>query len=129
MSTTAERKAGQMLKDMDIKPGNPQLSHDVIIAPKLNELGITPIQSHYSEETLCPFGKLKTEGHTQKEIGDKIGWSRDLVARYSNINDKVVTPILNIARERQTGRVTEDVTPVTFNFTEGWFRDSGLYEG
>lgn len=30
-----------MLKEMELKPGNPQLSHDVIIKPKLKELDIT----------------------------------------------------------------------------------------
>jgi len=36
----AERRAGEMLAEQ-VKVGNPQLSHDVIIAPKLNELGIS----------------------------------------------------------------------------------------
>ena len=43
---SAERRAGEMLKESKIKPGNPQLSHDVIIVPRLDELGITPMQSH-----------------------------------------------------------------------------------
>ena len=45
----AERRAGEMLADptIGVRPGNPQLSHDVIIPPlKLNELGITLMQSH-----------------------------------------------------------------------------------
>ena len=41
----AERKAGELL-GKQVSAGNPQLLHDVIIAPKLSELGITPMQSH-----------------------------------------------------------------------------------
>lgn len=38
------------------------------------------------------------------------------------------TQVLDLAKERQTGRVTDNVTDATFNFTEGWFRSSGLYD-
>ena len=39
----AERKAGEMLRDMDLKAGNPQLSTERIIAPKpkLSDMGIS----------------------------------------------------------------------------------------
>jgi hypothetical protein len=40
----AERRAGEILPDT-VKPGNPQLSHDGIIGPKLSDLGITLNQS------------------------------------------------------------------------------------
>ena len=40
----------------------------------------------------------------------------------------VVTQVLNLARQYQIGRVTPEVTFATFNFTEGWFRNSGLYD-
>ena len=66
---------------------------------------------------------LREQGLTQADIGEKIGWSRDLVARYTGLIGKVVTRVLDLARRHQTGRVTENVTTVTF--TEGWFRDSG----
>ncbi|MBA7682493.1 hypothetical protein ES703_90843 [subsurface metagenome] len=43
----AERRAGEMLGEMGIKPGNPQLSHDAIIErPTLSALGINLSQSH-----------------------------------------------------------------------------------
>ncbi|MGB4437065.1 MAG: hypothetical protein WBI50_06530 [Acetomicrobium sp.] len=45
-------------------------------------------------------------------------WFRD-----TGLIGKVVTRVLDLARRHQTGRVTENVTTVTF--TEGWFRDSG----
>jgi hypothetical protein len=35
--------------------------------------------------------------------------------------NNVVTQVLDLAREYQEGRVTDKVTNVTFNFTEGWF--------
>ena len=41
--------------------------------------------------------------------------------------DKVATPVLALALEHQTARVASNATLVA-NFTEGWFRDSGLYE-
>ena len=66
---------------------------------------------------------LREQGLTQADIGEKIGWSRDLVARYTGLIGKVVTRVLDLARRHQTGRVAENVTSVTF--TEGWFRDSG----
>ena len=40
---------------------------------------------------------------------------------------EIVTPVIDMAMEHQVGRVTEKVTNVTFNFTEGWFRNSGIY--
>jgi hypothetical protein len=40
--------------------------------------------------------------------------------------NSIVTDVLGLAKKHQTGRVTENVTNVTF--TEGWFRDSGLYD-
>lgn len=59
-------------------------------------------------------------------FGERIGWGRDLVARYIMLLEKVVTQVLALAREHQKERVTKNVTAVIFNFTEGWFRNSGL---
>jgi hypothetical protein len=37
----AERRAGELLAQMDLRPGNPQWSHDgTIERPKLDDLGI-----------------------------------------------------------------------------------------
>jgi site-specific DNA-methyltransferase (adenine-specific) len=72
--------------------------------------------------------KLKDEGHTQQEIGDRIGWSRQQVSQYSMLIDKIATTILKTTKVYQNGRVAENATTVTFNFTERWFRDSGLYD-
>lgn len=101
-----------------------------------NEYSIS-IECNNDEDTFAPedlFDRLQTiqalknEGHTQQEIGDIIGVSRDIVQRYNYVIDKIVTNILILCKSHQEGRVTKNVTNVTFNFTEGWFRNSGLYE-
>jgi predicted transcriptional regulator len=69
----------------------------------------------------------KEEGKTLKEIADSLGWSETNVKNYSVLINKV-TIILNLCREFQEDRVTEKVPMVTFNFTERFFRDSGLYD-
>jgi len=83
----------------------------------------------YAEEDLFDhldfIGDLR-EDHTQAEIGDRLGWSRDYVARYVQVIKNIVTEVAELARSHQSGRVTADVTSVTF--TEGWFRTSGLYD-
>ena len=71
------------------------------------------------------IGRLRDEGLTQAEIGEKIGWSRTKVANYAQLIENTVTNVLELAKAHQSGRVTENVTIVTF--TEGWFRDSDLY--
>jgi len=63
-------------------------------------------------------------GHTQQEIGGRIGWSRDKVQGYLEIHSKCVADILESARRHQEGRATQDVAIATFNFTEGWFRNT-----
>jgi hypothetical protein len=71
---------------------------------------------------------LKAEGLTQEKIGEKVGWSRDKVQGYLELATKVVAKVLDMAQQRQEGRATPDVATATFDFTEGWFRNSGLYE-
>jgi len=66
------------------------------------------------------------EDHTQKEIADKLGWSEAKVKQYSALLKNTVTDVLEKARSHEKGRVTGDVTSVTF--TEGWFRTSNLYD-
>ena len=43
------------------------------------------------------------------------------------LQDKVATSVLDLAKERQEGRVA-DIATTGNNFTERWFRDSGLYD-
>ncbi len=72
---------------------------------------------------------LKAEGLTQSAIGERIGWSsKQHVNFYNSILDKVSTDILNLACEYQESRVDKKSTSVYFDFTEGWFRNSGIYD-
>ena len=71
---------------------------------------------------------LKKDGLTQEKIGEKLGWSEDQVKNYSALQSSIVPNILNLHKIFQQGRGTEEVPTVTFNFTEGWFRNSGLYD-
>jgi len=38
------------------------------------------------------------------------------------------TELLDFCKYHQKGRVSKKDTTVSFEFTEGWFRDSGLYD-
>ncbi len=71
---------------------------------------------------------LKSEGLTQEKIGERIGWSRDKVQGSNELVTKVVANVLDLCRAHQKGRATDDVATATFDFTEGWFRTSGLYD-
>lgn len=95
------------------------------------------VKCNLDEDTFAPedlFDRLDTirsmkdEGYTQKEIGKLIGMSRGSVSQFILMQDKIATDILDLCKSHQKGRVAEDATNVTFNFTEGWFRTSGLYD-
>ena len=49
------------------------------------------------------------------------------ISQYAMLQDKVATSVLDLAKERQEGRVA-DIATTGNNFTERWFRDSGLYD-
>ncbi|MGO4936622.1 hypothetical protein ACTQ54_03130 [Fundicoccus sp. Sow4_H7] len=70
---------------------------------------------------------MKEEGYTQQEIGDRIGWTRQKVSQYFMLLEKIATTVLEKTKLFQGGRVAQNATNVTFNFTEGWFRNLGLY--
>ena len=67
------------------------------------------------------------EGLTQAQVAERIGWSRGAVSQYVMLADRVATQVLDLAKAHQEGRVAEDATHVAFDFTEGWFRNSGIY--
>jgi DNA modification methylase len=94
------------------------------------------VKCNQDEDTYAPMDlfdwldvikHLTVKGTIYHEIGEKIGWSREVVSRYSLIL-KNVPSILKLAKEHQTGRGIECVPTGQFDFTERWFRDSGLYE-
>ena len=66
---------------------------------------------------------MRNEGLTQQGIGDKIGWNVNKVKQYNVLLNQIVTHVLLNTKQHQAGRATEQVTNVTFNFTEGWFRN------
>lgn len=59
--------------------------------------------------------KLREEGLTQAQIGDRIGWSREQVRNYIFVLDKVGTEVLDLARKHQNGRVPKNGTIVPFD--------------
>ncbi|MFL2131988.1 hypothetical protein [Ruoffia sp. FAM 20858] len=74
------------------------------------------------------ISSMKDEGYTQQGIGERIGWSRDKTKNHQRLLSEVGTNILEKAKSLQIGRVPSFGTNVAFNFTEGWFRNSGLYD-
>ena len=93
------------------------------------------IRCNQDEDTYAPMdlfdwldviSALKTEGLTQKAVGEKIGWSNDYVSKHCILVEKISTEVLKTARCHQSGRVDSKSTCV--DFTEGWFRNSGLYD-
>jgi DNA (cytosine-5)-methyltransferase 1 len=70
----AERRAGELLDEMDIKPGNPQWSSAVTIdSPSLGSLGITKNQSS-AWQRIASIPSDDFEGHIQetKEAGKEL---------------------------------------------------------
>jgi len=83
----------------------------------------------YAEEDLFDhldfIADLRDE-HTQAEIAERLGWSESKVHQHSRLLNEILTDVLELAKSHQDGRVTSEVTSVTF--TEYWFRTSGLYD-
>ena len=95
------------------------------------------VKGNADEDTYSPMdlfdwiellSSMKEEGYTQQEIGERIGWSRQKVSQYLMMLESLATDILILVKPHQKGRVAEGATNVAFNFTEGWFRNSGLYD-
>jgi hypothetical protein len=94
------------------------------------------VECNQDEDTYAPMdlfdwldiiARLKDD-YTQEEIGEKIGWSRSKVCDYSNLLNNIDAQVLDIARKHQKDRATKKVAHATFNFTEYWFRTSGIYD-
>jgi hypothetical protein len=77
---------------------------------------------------ILTVARLKNN-YTQEEIGNKIGWNRSKVKKYSALLSNIKVPeVREISKKYQKDRGTNEVPNGTFNFTERWFRDSGLYD-
>ena len=107
---------------------NPEMAEYAI---KLKEEGKSVQEIEQSIEDLFDWleiiRKLKEQGKTQKEIAEVLGWSRSKVADYNRILENVVAEVLEYAKQHQKDRVTQNVANATFDFNEGWFRNSGIY--
>lgn len=95
------------------------------------------VKGNADEDTYSPMdlfdwveliSSMKDEGYTQQEIGERIGWSRGKVNQYQILATEIDTQLLEKSKSLQKGRVSGNDTNVSFNFTEGWFRNSGLYD-
>ena len=87
------------------------------------------VTSNQDEDTYAPMDlfdwidiikKLREEGLTQAQIGEKIGWSRENVSRYPMLINKIAPQVLVLAREHQKGRGAKNAPSGAFDFTEGW---------
>ena len=94
------------------------------------------IECNNDEDTYAPedlFDKLKTiqilrdQGYTQEQIGEVLGVTRVIVSQFIVLINKIATNIIDLCKNYQIGRVANNATNVANNFTEGWFRNSGLY--
>ena len=87
----------------------------------------TDVSFYFTEGWL---GLYELEDDYQIEVFDnftvnKINQSKN-VRLYLN-NRKILTQILKKIKKQQKGLVSSKLTHVSFNFTEDWFRNSGLY--
>ncbi|PZN47371.1 MAG: hypothetical protein DIU65_17195, partial [Proteobacteria bacterium] len=96
------------------------------------------IRCNEDEETYAPMDlfdwldvirRLRDEEPTQARIAERIGWSREQVRDYVRLSERVGAEVLDLAKRHQEGRAPMDgANAPAFNFTEGWFRTSGLYD-
>ena len=63
------------------------------------------------------ISKLKDDGKPLKEIAIHLSWSDSKVMQYSALLNNL-TNLFEICKQHQEGRVSENLTTVTFNFTE-----------
>lgn len=96
-----------------------------------NDIYKIGIKCNQDEDTYAPMDlfdwlgvieKLKKD-HTQEQIGEKIGWTREKVRNYNFIIEGVGTQNIELAKTNQKGRVPDNGTTVPLEFTEGWFRE------
>lgn len=94
------------------------------------------VKGNADEDTYSPMdlfdwieliSSMKADGYTQKEIAEQLSWSKQKVSDYNNVND-LSAVILELAKGHQKGRADSESANAYFNFTEGWFRNSGLYD-
>ena len=80
------------------------------------------------DQTKNLIKQLKDQGLKQKEIGEKIGWSKGKVDNYSALMTNILEQVLDFAKDHQKDRSSPNLNSSSFNFTRGWFYKSGLYD-
>ncbi|WP_407356033.1 hypothetical protein [Methanolobus sp. WCC5] len=90
--------------------------------------GLYELKADRQKQFMDWFLEGKAKGSTQQQIGESIGWSREKVKDIVKLETSIGADILNLAKEHQEGRAPSIGASAPFNFTEGWFRNSGLYE-
>lgn len=70
---------------------------------------------------------LASEGLDTKEIGQKLNWKKNYVEKHFRIINDISTAVLDFCEQHQRGRVFKKST-IVHNFTENWFRSSGLFD-
>jgi len=95
-----------------------QLDLDLSILVKLPLLII-----FFKNKILFTFTECSTLG-----IMGRFNKSESWVKNYSALLFNIVSHNLNYAKNHQTKRETKKVSEATFDFTEKWFRNSGLYD-
>lgn len=93
------------------------------------------VKGNADEDTYSPMdlfdwveliSKMRDEGYKGKDIAGRLNWSAQNVSNYNNVFTRISTQVLEKAKQHQKGRVDNKST--TVDFTEGWFRNSGLYD-
>ena len=83
------------------------------------------VKGNADEDTYSPMdlfdwieliGKMRSEGLTQQEIGERINWSRATVSNYSMLIERIATPIIDLAKLHQKEKVATSATNVANNF-------------
>jgi len=90
---------------------------------------VTDVTFNFTEGWFRTSGLYDLWPRYQKRlrIGKKIGWSREHVLHYVRLLDKVDTRVLDLAKQHQKSRVSEnDTTVPIYDFTEGWFYTDGI---
>jgi hypothetical protein len=84
---------------------------------KLRKLSVIDKTLNNNDTNNESNGKIEKDVHnTQKEIAKELG--RNQVSQYFMLINKIATKILDYAKDHQEGRVAQNATNVTFNFTK-----------
>lgn len=95
------------------------------------------VKGNADEDTYSPMdlfdwieliSSMKDEGYNQTNIGEKIGWGKNKVSYYNQLLEHISPKILKVVKKHQLGRGEHNSPNGEFDFTEGWFRNSGLYD-